>query len=163
MYVEKKESENKQRGRRRARRMRARRRRARRKRTRTSKGEQNSQKKESEKKESEKKEEEKKKESEKKATSILEWAVLANNSLQVGIRGREHFPIFALHVHSKVMKRAHSRLGLLFYVFLSNRKYRSIVVMQNVPGYLFALIRRIVDRTYSRLKLQRVGNLLSGK
>ena len=88
---------------------------------------------------------------------------LANNSLQVGIRGREHFPIFALHVHSKVMKRAHSRLGLLFYVFLSNRKYRSIVVMQNVPGYLFALIRRIVDRTYSRLKLQRVGNLLSGK
>jgi len=67
-----------------------------------------------------------------------------------GLRNSE-WPVFALHVHSKVMKRAHSRLAMWTYARLANQRWRSLVVIQNLHKRPISLLQSFVDHLYRRV------------
>lgn len=59
-----------------------------------------------------------------------------------------HWPIYALHVHSKIMLAAHSKLGLGIYSWLANKPWRSVVILQNLSPATEKLFQQAVDRLY---------------
>lgn len=64
------------------------------------------------------------------------------------------WPIYALHVHSKLMLLAHNRLGLWMYSWLANRSWRSVVILQNIFSVVARQLRKIVNRRYLSLVLR---------
>ena len=73
--------------------------------------------------------------------------------LYVGLQDREDFPVLALHVHSKVMKRVHSKVFLWVYVWLANRKFRTIIISQRLISFIYSKLRAKTDRIYLILGL----------
>jgi len=79
-----------------------------------------------------------------------------------GLRNSE-WPVFALHVHSKVMKRAHSRLAMWTYAHLANQRWRSLVVIQNLHKRPISLLQSFVDHLYRRVYKPLRGVLSRGQ
>ena len=72
------------------------------------------------------------------------------------VSSKEEWPVFALHVHSKVMNRAFSPVGLAFYAWLANRKFDSIIIFQNVFRFGLSRLKILTDRFYLQLGLERL-------
>lgn len=72
--------------------------------------------------------------------------------LEVGHRDGPRYPVVALHVHSKIMRRAHSPLFLALYALLANQRFRSLVEPQKMGAYAASIVRRIVDSSYLLLR-----------
>ena len=64
------------------------------------------------------------------------------------------WPVFALHVHSKVMKRAHNPYALGLYAWLSNRNWKTMIVAQNLTQYPRAIARKGMNFIYRNLILR---------
>jgi len=69
---------------------------------------------------------------------------------QLFVKGKEtpEWPVFALHVHSKVMRRAHSRLAMWLYASLVNQPWRSVVVIQNLHRRPLVVLKSLIDFAY---------------
>lgn len=78
----------------------------------------------------------------------FDWA---KRQLFVSGKNTTEWPVFALHVHSKAMRRAHSRLAMWTYALLANQPWRSVIVVQNLHKKPLALLRSFVDFLYLRL------------
>jgi hypothetical protein len=63
------------------------------------------------------------------------------------------WPVFALHVHSKVMRRANSSMMLALHAWLANRNFRTIIIPQNTFKYAYSRLRLGVDLAYSAFRL----------
>jgi len=74
------------------------------------------------------------------------------DSLSVSFLGGQRFPLVALHVHSKIMRRAHCPIFLALYAWLANRRFRSLVIPQALGHYVASRLRAVRDKTYLRLK-----------
>lgn len=61
------------------------------------------------------------------------------------------WPIYALHIHSKLMRRAHNPLMLWFYASLANLPWPTVIIFQNFDSVLRRLARRLVDVFFLRL------------
>jgi len=72
------------------------------------------------------------------------------SSKQLFVTGldKTEWPVFALHIHSKVMRRAHSRIGMWAYSLLANRERRTLVILQNVHRRPLAGLQLLIDRFY---------------
>ena len=71
--------------------------------------------------------------------------------LLMRLRDSREWPVHALHVHSKVMRRAHSPVFLAAYAWLANRKTRTAVVIQNLHKYPLRGFLMLRDRLYLAL------------
>ena len=75
-----------------------------------------------------------------------------NHRLEVSHKGGPRYPVVALHVHSKVMRRAHSPHFLALYAWLANQKFDSIVVPQRLGSYFRSVGGAARDSVYLALK-----------
>ena len=66
---------------------------------------------------------------------------------QLLVRGRDsqEWPIHALHVHSKVMRRAHNPISLYSYAWLANLGVRTVIIIQHLHKYPLRAILRVRD------------------
>lgn len=55
------------------------------------------------------------------------------------------WPVFAVHVHSKLMHLAHSPTGLRLFVWLANRPGKSLVIVQHLDKAPRHLVRKLID------------------
>lgn len=62
------------------------------------------------------------------------------------------FPVVALHVHSKVMWRAHQNGLLAFYALVANLPWKTVIVGQHWRKFAKQQLRRIADHVYLFLK-----------
>ena len=72
--------------------------------------------------------------------------------LEVGHKRGKRYPVVALHVHSKIMRRAHSDAFLALYSWLANQNFDSLVIPQKFGSYLTFLARKVRDGAYLRVK-----------
>jgi hypothetical protein len=75
-----------------------------------------------------------------------------NHRLEVCHKGGPRYPLVALHVHSKVMRRAHSPYALALYAWLANQKFDSLVIPQKLGRHLLFLFRAVRDYFYLRVR-----------
>jgi hypothetical protein len=74
---------------------------------------------------------------------------------RVAIRSKfekRSFPVLALHIHSKKISRASSRIGILGFLFQAKLPFSTIVVWQNLPYYLGMVVGEGRDRLYSTFR-----------
>jgi len=69
------------------------------------------------------------------------------------------WPVLALHVHSKVMGRAHAPMMLSLHAWLANRKFRTIVIPQSTLRYFSARAKGSLDRVYLFLRMDKLRKL----
>lgn len=58
------------------------------------------------------------------------------------------WPVFAVHVHSKLMRLAHSPIGLRLFVWLANRPGKSPVIVQHLSQAPWRLVRQAIDTLF---------------
>lgn len=58
------------------------------------------------------------------------------------------WPVFALHVHSKLMRFAFNSVGLRFFVWLANLPWKSPIVLQHLDKGPRRFLRRLMDSAY---------------
>ena len=58
------------------------------------------------------------------------------------------WPVFAVHVHSKLMRLAHSPIGLRLFVWLANRPGKSPVIVQHLDKAPRRLLRQAIDTLF---------------
>lgn len=71
--------------------------------------------------------------------------------LLVRVRDLPEWPVHALHVHSKVMRRAHNPILLATYAWLANRSARTVIAVQHLHKYPLRGYIRLRDWVYLRL------------
>ena len=75
-----------------------------------------------------------------------------NHRLEASHKGGPRYPLVALHVHSKVMRRAHSPYALALYAWLANQNFDSVVIPQKLGAYFRFVGRATRDSVYLSLK-----------
>lgn len=58
------------------------------------------------------------------------------------------WPVFAVHVHSKVMGLAFSPIGLRLFVWLANKPWKSPVIIQHLDKAPRRVVRQVVDTVF---------------
>ena len=62
------------------------------------------------------------------------------------------YPVAALHVHSKIMRRAYSAVYLALYSWLANRSFDSLVIPQRLGPYIASIGRSARNQVYLFLR-----------
>lgn len=75
-----------------------------------------------------------------------------NHRLELCHKGGVRYPLAALHVHSKVMRRAHSPFFLALYAWLANQNFDSLVISQGLDRWLSRKIQKARDLLYLLLR-----------
>lgn len=71
--------------------------------------------------------------------------------LKVTYKGLGSFPVLALHVHSKVMWRAHHNLLLALYAWVANLPWKTLIVGQHWAIFFRSSTRQFMDKVYLRI------------
>ena len=72
----------------------------------------------------------------------------ADRRLEVSHKQGPKYPVVALHVHSKIMRRAHSPAYLAVYAWLANQSFDSLVIPQRLDLFIASAGRAARDFLY---------------
>ena len=72
--------------------------------------------------------------------------------LEVRHRQGSSYPVAALHVHSKIMRRAYSPVYLALYSWLANRSFDSLVIPQRLGSFIASIGRGARNHVYLFLR-----------
>lgn len=76
----------------------------------------------------------------------------ANHRLEVQHQQGPRYPLVALHVHSKIMRRAHSAPYMALYCWLANQHFDSLVIPQRLDTFIASVGRSVRDSLYLFVK-----------